>query len=132
MSFKSTVSAMVVASGIVLAGTAVPAQAAVSYTAKGVCGSDYAVQRSHKLPGATVYQLYNGTTNCVVTIKTKSLGKATKVTAGLLVRGSSWAYDTGKYTYYAGPVKQKATNKCVKFFGYSGGKSFTSRWGNCG
>lgn len=122
----------ITASTMLLAGLAAPAQAANPYTAKGVCGSGYAVQRSHKLPGATVYQLYNGTSTCVVTLKTASLGKATKITAGLRVKGGSWAYDTGAYTYYAGPVKQRSKGKCVQYFGYSRSSSFTSSWANCG
>jgi hypothetical protein len=116
--------------GLLFAGA--PANAAPSYTPQGVCGSGYSVQRSHKLPGATTYQLYNGASTCVVTIKTKSLGKATKVTAGLQVKGGSWAYDTGNYTYYAGPVKQKSKGKCVRYFGYSPSVSYTSAWANCG
>jgi len=129
---SAAVAAVIAGSSAMLAGVPAPAHAASSYTAKGVCGSGYNVQRSHKLPGATVYQLYNGTTTCVVTLKTASLGKATKVTAGLQVRGGSWAYDTGAYTYYAGPVKQKSKGKCVRFFGYSRGSNFTSTWANCG
>ncbi|MFI5936316.1 hypothetical protein [Actinoplanes sp. NPDC051494] len=116
--------------GLLVAGS--PAQAAPSYTPQGVCGSGYSVQRSHALPGATTYQLYNGSSTCVVTIKSQQRGTATKITAGLLVKGGSWAYDTGNYTYYAGPVKQKSKGKCVAYFGYAKGKSYTSPYANCG
>jgi hypothetical protein len=108
------------------------ARAAQAYTPQGICGSGYYVQRSHKLPGARAYQLYNGTTNCAVTIKTSSIGKATRTTAGLQVSGSSWSYDVGNYRYYAGPVKQRGRGKCVRYFGYHGGSNYTSPWGNCG
>jgi hypothetical protein len=129
----SVLSATVMASGIVLAGTSAPAAAAGNpYTAAGVCGSGYKVQRSHALPGARVYQLYNGTYNCVVTLKTTSIGKNTKITAGLQVTGGSWAYETGSYKYYAGPIKQRGKGKCVRYFGFHGGKNYTSAWGNCG
>jgi hypothetical protein len=126
------VGAVIAVSSAMLVGVSTPAYAANPYTAKGVCGSGYGVQRSHRLPGATVYQLYNGTTTCVVTLKTASLGKPTKITAGLQVAGGSWAYDTGAYTYYAGPVKQRSVGRCVRNFGYSQGSSFTSTWANCG
>ena len=116
--------------GLLVAGA--PAQAAPAYTPQGVCGSGYSVQRSHALPGARTYQLYNGSSTCVVTIKSQQLGKATKITAGLLVKGGSWAYDTGNYAYYAGPVKQKSKGKCVAYFGYSKQKSYTSGYANCG
>ncbi|HSX01863.1 MAG TPA: serine/threonine protein kinase [Candidatus Saccharimonadia bacterium] len=115
--------------GALLAGSA---QASANpYTPQGVCGSGYTVQRSHVLNGAVVYQLYNGTYNCVVTIKTAQIGTATRTTAGLQVSGSDWAYDTGDYRYYAGPVKQYGRGKCVRYFGYHGGTSYTSPWGNC-
>ncbi|MCA2212124.1 hypothetical protein [Jidongwangia harbinensis] len=123
----------VAATGLLLGGTSLPASAAGNpYTPRKVCGSGYGVQRAHALPGATVYQLFNGRTNCVVTIKTAAVGRPTKITAGLRVAGSSWAYDTGRYAYYAGPVKQAGAGKCVRYFGYSGGRNYTGPWGNCG
>lgn len=108
-----------------------PAAQAAAYTPQGLCGGGYYVQRSHALPNARVYQLYNGSHNCVVTIKTGQLSQATTTTAGLQVEGQNWSYDTGNYTSYAGPVKQLASGKCVRYFGFHGGESFTSAWGNC-
>jgi hypothetical protein len=129
----SALGATAVASGVLLAGTSGPASAATNpYTPREVCGSSYKVQRSHAVTGARVYQLYNGTYNCVVTIKTASIGKKTKITAGLQVKGSSWAYETGAYAYYAGPIKQRGKGKCVRCFGFHGGTNYTSPWGNCG
>ena len=104
--------------------------ASAAASPQGVCGSGYYVQRSHQLPGATVYQMYNGTTNCVVTIKNNT-AKATRTTAGLQVEGQNWSYDTGDYKSYAGPVKQYGKGKCVRYFGFHAGTSFTSPWGNC-
>ncbi|ROT31280.1 serine/threonine protein kinase [Micromonospora sp. HM5-17] len=112
--------------------TLTPGQAQAAYTPQGVCGSDYYVQRSHGLSGARVYLLYNGSYNCVVAIKTSSVGTPTRITAGLQVEGQGWALDTGLYRYYAGPVKARAAGKCVRFFGYHGGENYTSPWGNCG
>ena len=108
------------------------ARAARAYTPQGICGSGYYVQRSRALPGARVYLLYNGATNCVTTIKTASVGTPTRTTAGLQVRGRDWSYDVGNYRYYAGPVKEYARGKCVRFFGYHRGENVTSAWGNCG
>jgi len=112
--------------------TLTPGQAQAAYTPQGLCGSDYYVQRSHALPGARVYQLYNGSHNCVVTIKTASVGTPTRTTAGLQVEGQGWSYDNGSYRYYAGPVKARAAGKCVRYFGYHGGDNYMSPWGNCG
>jgi hypothetical protein len=126
-------SSAVAALGLTLTLATTPAEAATNpYTPQGVCGSGYYVQRSHALSGATVYQLYNGSYNCAVTIKTSSIGSPTRTTAGLQVSGLDWAYDTGDYRYYAGPVKQYGKGKCVRYFGYHGGVSYTSPWGNCG
>jgi hypothetical protein len=108
------------------------ANASAAPSPESICGAGYSVQRSHALPNARVYQLYNGSHNCVVTIKTGQTGKATRTSAGLQVQGGEWAYDTGDYTSYAGPVKQYAAGKCVRFFGFHGGQNFTSAWGNCG
>lgn len=107
-----------------------PASAAASPAS--VCGSGYYVQRSHNLPNATVYLMYNGSHNCVVTVKTGQLNQATRTTAGLQVEGRSWSYDVGNYQSYAGPVIEQASGKCVRFFGFHGGQDFTSAWGNCG
>src|SRR5262245_1767307 len=115
-----------------IATTAVPASAAPAYTPTGVCGAGYTVQRAKALTGAVAYQLYNGSATCVVTIKTLDKGRSTRVTAGLQVAGSSWSYDTGDYKYYAGPVKRASKGKCVRFFGYSRGTSYTSTFANCG
>lgn len=115
-----------------IAATGVPASAATTYTPTGLCGGGYSVQRSKALPGAVSYQLYNGGTTCVVTIKTAAKGKATKITAGLQVKGGGWSYDTGDYKYYAGPVKRASKGKCVRFFGYSQNQNYTSSYANCG
>ena len=79
------------------------------YTAVGVCnseapGSGYYEQRSHALTGARVYQLYNGTYNCVVTIKTASVGVPTFTNACVQVTGKDWNCNSGNFTNYAGAV----------------------------
>lgn len=126
---RLTVAAFAVGAALTVAPGPAQAQA---YTPEGVCGSGYYVQRSYPLPGARVYQLYNGSSNCVVTIKTSSVGTATRTTASLQVQGRPWSTDTGDYRYYAGPVKAAAQGKCVRYFGFHGGRNYTSPWGNCG
>ncbi len=132
--FKSRMAALgwlTTAALLASAGTAVGTQAAAA-SPQSICGSGYYVQTSHALPGARAYLLYNGTSNCAVTIKTSSVGTPTRTTAGLQVQGSSWSYDTGMYSYYAGPVKQAAAGKCVRYFGFHGGQDYTSPFGHCG
>lgn len=107
------------------------------YTAVGVCnseapGSGYYVQHSHRLPGARVYQLYNGSYNCAVTIKTAHVGESTATTACIQVTGKDWKCDYDNYKYYAGAVWYYGKGKCARYFGFHGGENFTSRWGNCG
>ncbi|MGC2997394.1 serine/threonine protein kinase [Streptomyces sp. G35A] len=91
-----------------------------------VCGSGYYVQSSKELgwvinsgdPQAVVYLLYNASTgyNCVVTVVTGEK-VSNPVGAGLRVEGGSWVKDTGNYNSYAGPVRVRATGKCVQYWG---------------
>ncbi len=128
--FRSKIVALAALTGALLLVGSSSAQAAP--TPQSICGSGYSVQTSHALTGARVYLLYNGSSNCVVTIKTSSVGTPTRTTAGLQVAGGQWAYDTGMYTQYAGPVKQAAAGKCVRYFGFHAGSEFTSPFGHCG
>jgi hypothetical protein len=133
VSFRKTLTVVGAAvAATVAALTLAPTPAQAAYTPEGLCGGGYYVQRSHSLPGARVYQLYNGSSNCVVTIKTSSVGTPTRTTAGLQAEGRDWAYDIGDYRYYAGPVRLYAAGRCVRYFGYHGGGNHTSPWGNCG
>ncbi|MBE3008808.1 serine/threonine protein kinase [Microbispora sp. NEAU-D428] len=112
--------------------TAAPARN--PYSAAQVCGSGFYVQHSSTLAAGTVYQLYNAGTgeNCVVTIKTADVGKATPVSATLEVQGGGSKTDSGSYEYYAGPVKLQAKGKCVRYSGRVGSAGASSDWGNCG
>ncbi|MFI5841462.1 hypothetical protein ACIA8K_17330 [Catenuloplanes sp. NPDC051500] len=115
-----------VVSAIVATALAPAAAHAATYTPTGLCGAGYTVKRSAKLPGATVYHLANGSWQCVVTIKTANVGKATYVGAGVLLRGATgWALDDGTYRYYAGPVKQKGACGSVRGLSGTGAKSWT-------
>jgi hypothetical protein len=104
------------------------------YTPEQVCGAGFYVQRSSTLTGGAIYQLYNTSTgeNCVVTIKTADVGKATPVSATLEVQGGVSKTDSGSYEYYAGPVKLQAKGKCVRYLGRVGGTGASADWGNCG
>ena len=107
------------------------------YTAVGVCNSEapgggYYVQRSHALNGARVYQLYNGSYNCAVTIKTASVGTPTLTNACIQVTGTGWNCNEGNFKNYAGAVWYYGAGKCAKYFGYHDGSSYESPWGNCG
>lgn len=103
------------------------------YTAKEVCGSGYYVQERHRLVGATVYLLYDGSQNCVVTIKTASVGTRTFTTADLHVKDGPVSFDAGQYKYYAGPVKLPARGKCVKWGGtHEGDTWYSPDWSHCG
>lgn len=102
------------------------AHAAAGYTPGGLCGPGFTVKRSAKLAGATVHHLVNGPWQCVVTIKTANVGKATYVGAGLLLHGAKgWALDDGTYRYYAGPVKQKGNCGSVRGLSGASAKSWT-------
>lgn len=146
---KSALAAAVMIGGVL----AVPAAAnAAGYTPEGVCGNGFAVVNKAPVGSlGTVYLLYNRRNglNCAVTIKSKLQGLSTRTTVELQVSrpaGNGTApyvqkdSDTGRFKYYAGPVKLQGKGMCVKFFGsmangYS--KSTVSHggskaWSNCG
>lgn len=134
------ISALALVFGFSMAFTLAPSASAAetkAYTAAGICnseapGSGYYVQRSHALNGARVYQLYNGSYNCVVTIKTASVGTPTLTNACVKVTGSGWNCNKGEFKNYAGAVWLYGKGKCAKYFGYHGGVNYESPWGNCG
>jgi hypothetical protein len=103
------------------------------YDAVGVCGSSYNVIDSAAVgTAATVYLLYNGTSNCVTTLKKTSVGTATAVSAYVEVQGSARKTDSGSFDYYAGPVSASAAGKCVKWGGSAGSAQYNSPFEHCG
>ncbi|MFG3435853.1 protein kinase [Nonomuraea sp. NPDC047897] len=111
-----------------------PTQATNPHTPVSVCGSGFYVQRQGSFAGGVTYQLYNNATgeNCVVTMKTADIGKATSVSATLEIQGGPSRTDSGSFEYYAGPVKLQGKGKCVRFEGGAGSSRTSSDWGNCG
>jgi hypothetical protein len=105
------------------------------YTPTEVCGSGFSVVDEAALGtvGRT-YLLYNTGTgyNCVVTLKSTSLGTPSAVSAFLEPEGASRTTDSGSYSYYAGPVKRSAPGTCVKWGGSVGTTSYTSPFEHCG
>ncbi|WP_328615670.1 glycoside hydrolase [Amycolatopsis sp. NBC_00355] len=99
------------------------------------CGGGYGVIDSQPLGTAgTVYLSYNAANgqNCVSTMKSASAGTATATSAFLEVQGSARQTDSGAFSYFAGPIKATAANKCVKWGGTAGGVSYTSEFEHCG
>ncbi|NUW30931.1 acetyltransferase [Nonomuraea sp. SMC257] len=129
---KSAVTAL----GLVaaLAGTIVTSgpAAAASSPVEACGGGSYHVIDSHALgSSATIYLLYNGTTNCVVTWKTGARGNTTYVEARLRHDGMYFRVDPGHYQYYAGPVKVDAGARCIMWGGGYGDTLWTSGWEHC-
>ncbi|MFE3446403.1 hypothetical protein ACFXNW_25530 [Nocardia sp. NPDC059180] len=115
----------------ILAGSltmAAPANAASSPAA--ACGGgSYHVIDSHNLDGyATVYLLYNGRTNCVVTWKKLDIGKKTWTSAEVGLWNTNPQVDYGQFAYYAGPVKVDAAGKCIRWGGSAQHNGRTSAW----
>ena len=124
--------AAVIGTAGALLATSAPAYAATNpYTPREVCGSAFHVIDHHNISGAVVYLLYNGSSNCVTTIKTASVGRPTATRATLLVRGGGGGDDLGNYRYFAGPVKAAARGKCIRWGGATSGGSYLSPWGHC-
>ncbi|MDL4772616.1 MULTISPECIES: serine/threonine protein kinase [Thermomonosporaceae] len=115
-------------------GAPPPKEPANKYSPQSVCnsgghGGGYYVQRSVAGSGGTAYLLYNSSGyNCAVTLKTKSVGKASPVSVWIQRQGSGQIKDGGSFAWYAGPVYVSAAKKCVRF----GGDGGTAPYGNCG
>ncbi|WP_327046578.1 protein kinase [Microbispora sp. NBC_01189] len=115
--------------------TRTPAPTPNPYTAKGVCGTGFAVVDSHSYGGqATTYLLYNASTgrNCVITLSRHTMPAKIRMSAVLKVKGGASAADAGAYTVYAGPLRLPAKGKCVIWGGGYGGASWSSAWSHCG
>jgi hypothetical protein len=104
------------------------------YSPTDVCGAGSKVIDSKAITGGKVYLTYNSRNgeNCVVTLKTSKLNTKTRTSAFLEVKGGTRSTDSGSYQSYAGPVKKKAPNKCVKWGGSVEGASYTSPFEHCG
>ncbi|MEU6411312.1 protein kinase [Microbispora sp. NPDC046933] len=104
------------------------------YTAKGVCGSGYAVVDSHSYGQATTYLLYNASNgyNCVITMSKYVVPGKIKMSAVLKVQNGSSKTDSGSYTAYAGPIRLPAKSKCVIWGGGYGTAAWNSAWSHCG
>ncbi|MEV6868747.1 M23 family metallopeptidase [Streptosporangium subroseum] len=105
------------------------------YSPEKICGSGYTVIDSAALGSAgKAYLLYNKTNgrNCVTTVKSASLGKASAVSAYLEVQGKSRVTDAGNFDYYAGPVTAAGAKKCVKWGGKVGATVYDSVFEHCG
>ncbi|MEV4257892.1 spore-associated protein A [Spirillospora sp. NPDC049652] len=110
---------------------AAPASAA---SASAICGSGYSVIDSKALNGSTVYLAYSSGSgkNCVVTIKTKDVGTATRTGTYLNVQGANPITDVDNYTTYAGPTYASAAGKCVTWGGGTNYQYWYSGWSHCG
>lgn len=105
-----------------------------------VCGSGFAPVDTLDISAegtvlGTVHLLYNegSGTNCVVTLKAVDIGDKTPLVATLEVKGGKSNTESGKFGYYAGPVKREAAGTCVKWSGSIDGHAADSGdWAHCG
>lgn len=96
-----------------------------------VCGSGYYVIDTALLGAAGhVDLLWNGESNCVVTLKTSSVGSPTPTSAYLEPSGASRSTDSGDYSYYAGPESAVAPT-CILWGGSADGETYDSPSEHC-
>ncbi|MER5418222.1 spore-associated protein A [Streptosporangium roseum] len=126
--------ALAVATVAALAGTLTTGSPALAASSPiSACGGgSYHVIDKHDLGKATVYLLYNGSTNCVVTWKDSP--NSTHVWAGIWIYAGEEGLrqDGGKFSTYAGPVKGSAPGKCIRWGGTYGTTNYISPWEHCG
>jgi hypothetical protein len=97
----------------------------------GACGSGYRVIDSHHITGGTIYLTYNGSRNCVVTIRNNP-GAAVPMNAWIKRSTSSvWIQDPGRFTSYAGPVYVTAPGVCIDWGGGITSSSWTEWRSHC-
>jgi len=102
-----------------------------NYDPAAVCGSGYKVIDTARLGTAgAVDLLWNGTRNCVVTLKFTSLGTPTATSAYLEPAGATRVTDSGSYGHYAGPVSAVSPN-CIRWGGATGGVAYNSPSEHC-
>lgn len=129
--------ALILTTAAMLAGSVVvssPANAASSPVA--ACGGgSYHVIDQHAIKGATLYLMYNGSTNCAVAWKTANVGTPTYMDVWIMKHGASGdVEDGGNYSYYAGPVKMYAPGTCIRWGGshHPDFVDWYSDWSHCG
>ncbi|MCG5218957.1 hypothetical protein MBA17_37495 [Streptosporangium sp. KLBMP 9127] len=98
-----------------------------------VCGASFVLRQSSTFASGTTHLLYKASTSeyCVVTIKSTDVGKKTPVRATLTMRGGATRTVSRSDESYAGPVKLKATGRCVRYGGAVNGINGGGAWGNC-
>ncbi|GII69873.1 peptidase M23 [Sphaerisporangium melleum] len=104
------------------------------YTAAKVCGAGFGQVDSAPLGSqGRVYLMYSSATgqNCVATVR-NSVSGTVAASAYLEVRGKARQTDSGKFQYYAGPVRAKAVRTCVKWGGSIGSARYDSPFEHCG
>jgi hypothetical protein len=114
-------------------GVSSPANAASSPIAACGGGSYHEIDH-HTLASSTIYLMYNGSTDCVVTWKTAYVGTPTEVQASIWRQSDGkFVSDVGLYSTYAGPVKVTAPGTCINWGG--GETHYTywyAGWSHCG
>ena len=101
------------------------------YSVRDICGSGFRYIDGHELSGGTVYLLWDGTSNCVTTIKSAKIGTASYVKAYVNPEGSSYKSDSGSFSYYAGPATRRAPG-CIRWGGAVGKDTYASPLEHCG
>lgn len=111
-------------------------------SAAGPCGSGYNLVGSYAIPASgartgtiEVYYSSGSGKNCAIAEGSGSnYGTKNYKVVGISVSGaSSWTgYDSGLYSYYAGPVYVSAPGKCIDLLGGVGSPSRTVRKVHCG
>lgn len=77
--------------------------------------------------------MYNGSTDCAVTWKTAYIGTPTEVYAGVCIEWGGCVTDDKNYSYYAGPAKIYASEKCISWYGEAEHHgAWNSDWVHCG
>ncbi|WP_228000688.1 hypothetical protein [Nocardia australiensis] len=119
--------------GIAALATVIAPATASAATYGGQCGAGHHVIDSHALSSGTIFLTYDGSTNCVVTVRNQP-GNPVHMTAGLRKAGDGehTAFDEGNFREYAGPVKLSAKGQCIDWGGMIGNDVWNGYKTHCG
>ena len=132
---KNAAAVAVVTAGMTTGLAAAGGPAMAASTPLGACGADgttYHVIDQHDLGKATMYLMYNGAQNCVVTWKDSPDSKYVEAYITRYESGDIAHVDDGYYSTYAGPVRTTAPGQCIVWAGMYDQTLWNSGKSHCG
>jgi hypothetical protein len=133
MRAKKLIAGGFTAASVMVAVSAISAAPASAATYNGVCGTGYKVVNSTDIGVGNIFLTYNSSNgyNCVVTVRDNPYLPVYMLAEVKRSSVERWAFDSGQYTAFAGPVYTYGANSCVDWAGEIGSHGATNYGTNC-